>query len=180
MTIKKRLKTPNYEKYTPEEQAEAYVFPANLTEEERRIMNAEMKELRMQQLAQMSKEEKIWGQILGLKYRMARYARQSAYNQLFTFGIYLQEYLHWSEKTPAELASEIQWQPAKLNLILSDKVTPPMSLMYRLEKHSGALIPALLWWQLVTKKMEYDIQNDTKNRKREGNKVRFTLSNVSV
>jgi phosphomevalonate kinase len=41
-------------------------------------------------------------------------------------------------------------------------------------------IPALLWWQLVTKKMEYDIQNDTKNRKREGNKVRFTLSNVSV
>jgi hypothetical protein len=48
MTIKKRLKTPNYEKYTPEEQAEAYVFPANLTEEERRIMNAEMKELRMQ------------------------------------------------------------------------------------------------------------------------------------
>jgi hypothetical protein len=38
----------------------------------------------------------------------------------------------------------------------------------------------LLWWQLVIKKMEYDIQKDTKNRKREGNKVRFTLSNGSV
>jgi hypothetical protein len=180
MTIKNGLTAPNYEKYTPEEQAEAYVFPANLTEEERRIMNAEMKELRMQQLAEMSKEDKIRGQLLGLKFRMQDYVKKSAYNQSFTFGVYLQEYLHWSEKTPTELASEIQWQPAKLNLILSDKVTPPMSLMYRLEKHSGALIPALLWWQLVTKKMEYDIQNDTKNRKREGNKVRFTLSNGSV
>jgi hypothetical protein len=180
MTIKNGLTSPNYEKYTPEEQAEAYVFPANLTEEERRIMNAEMKELRMQQLAQMSKEDKIRGQLLGLKYRTQDYVKQNVYNQSITFGACLKEYLQLSEKTLEELASEIQWQPAKLNLILLDKAIPPMFLAYRLEKHSGDLIPALLWWQLVTKKMEYDIQNDTKNRKREGNKVRFSLSNGSV
>ncbi len=180
MTIKKGLNTPNYEKYTPEEQAEAYVFPSNLTEEERRIMNAEMKELRVQQLAEMSKEEKIYGLLLGLRYRTQHYVKQNVYNQSFTFGACLQEYLRLSEKTVEELASEIQWQPTKLNLILADKVMPPMFLAYRLEKHSGSLIPALLWWQLVTRKMEYDIQKDTKNRKREGNKVRFSLADVSV
>ena len=48
--------------------------------------------------------------------------------------------------------------------------------MYRLEKHSGGLNSALLWWKLYTKKMEADIMNDTTRRLFEAEKVLFHLA----
>ncbi len=53
---------------------------------------------------------------------------------------------------------------------------PNIPLVYRLEKHSGRLIPALLWWKIFTKKMEAYIQNDTTRRLFEAGKVHFQLA----
>ena len=52
---------------------------------------------------------------------------------------------------------------------------PNIPLVYRLEKHWGGLIPALLWWKVFTEKMEVDIQNDTTPRLFEGEKVHFQM-----
>jgi plasmid maintenance system antidote protein VapI len=165
-----------YEQYSLEELAEAFVFPVNLTDEERALADAEIRAYRLHHLAQMPKAVKVRGQLLGLKFRMEDYVKQKVYNQAFTFGACVQMYLDYLEKTPTELATEIQIAPAKLATILKNQAHPNPSWAYRLEKHSGKLIPALLWWQLVAKKMEYEIQNDTKNRKRAGKKVNFELA----
>lgn len=165
-----------YEEYSLEELAEAFVFPAHLTDEERAQADAEIRAYRFLVMQQMPKEVKIQGQLLGLKFRMEDYLKQKVYNQSFTFGACLQEYLNCLGKTPMELAAEIQIAPTKLNQILNNQVNPNIGLAYRLEKHSSKWIPALLWWQLVAKKIEFDIQKDTKNRKREGNKVHFQLA----
>ncbi len=44
--------------------------------------------------------------------------------------------------------------------------------MYRLEEHSGNLIPAIYWWKLVAKKQEHILKQDLKTRKKEGAKVK--------
>ena len=47
-----------------------------------------------------------------------------------------------------------------------------LQLAYRLEIHSGELIPAILWWKLVQKEIEQEIKEDTKERKKEKKNVK--------
>jgi hypothetical protein len=102
-----------------------------------------------------------------------RYLQKSDYLPTYSFEACLQEYLKiWGKKQVA-IAEELQLHPSKLNVYLSGKEHPNLAVLYRLEKHSGGLIPALLWWQVAARKIEQQIQNDTENRQREGAKVKW-------
>ncbi|MEL6718405.1 MAG: hypothetical protein AAFP82_06800 [Bacteroidota bacterium] len=48
--------------------------------------------------------------------------------------------------------------------------------MYRLEKHSGQLITALMWWQLFTRKLDHELVKDEKKRQAESERVRNGLT----
>ena len=48
--------------------------------------------------------------------------------------------------------------------------------MYRLESHSGEQIPALLWWKLLVKKLEFDITNNKEQSEVEKEKVKNAFS----
>ena len=50
------------------------------------------------------------------------------------------------------------------------KYEPNIEFVYRLEKHSGELIPALIWWKLIIRKQEFEIKQDKKTRKKEASK----------
>jgi hypothetical protein len=93
----------------------------------------------------------------------------------YTFQSALKEYLRICNKKQVKLAQELELHPSKLNVYLSGKEHPNLAVLYRLEKHSGGLIPALLWWRVAARKIEQQIQNDVENRQREGAKVRSIL-----
>jgi hypothetical protein len=50
-----------------------------------------------------------------------------------------------------------------------------MALSYRLEKHSGKLIKAQLWWQLIAKKQAFMLLQDNETKEMEQRKVKNAL-----
>lgn len=161
--------------YTDRELAEAHVFAHNLSPIEKAEADKEMKLLRIQRLATMSDNQKLQSDLLRLKFLMEDAILQEIYAEKHSFSAFLQAYLKILDKKQVDFAAEISLHPTKLNQIINNKNTPNIPLVYRLEKHSGGLIPALLWWKLFTKKMEADIKNDTTKRLFEAEKVHFQL-----
>jgi hypothetical protein len=163
-------KVPNY---TLEELADAHIIPAKLTPEERAEVDAEMHVFRMRILAEMTDQDHLKSNLCQLRGLVWRDLRQTDQPPTYTFESVLKEYLRICKKKQVTLAKEIQLHPSKLNVYLSGKEHPNLAVLYRLEKHSGGLIPALLWWQVAARKIEQQIQNDTENRQREGAKVKW-------
>ncbi len=162
--------------YTEQELAEAHVFAHNLSPIEKIEADKEMKMLRLQRLAAMSDNQKLHSDLLRLKFLMEDSIQQEVYSEKYSFSAFLQAYLKILDKKQVDFAAEISLHPTKLNQIINNKTTPNISLVYRLEKHSGGLISALLWWKVFTKKMEADIINDTAKRRVEGGKVHFQVA----
>ena len=59
--------------------------------------------------------------------------------------------------------------------MLANIKEPDQGVFFRLENHSGGLIPALLWWKLTIRKQEYEITEDKQRRKREYAKVKNSV-----
>jgi plasmid maintenance system antidote protein VapI len=162
--------------YTEQELAEAHVFVHDLSPIEKTEADKEMKMLRLQRLATMSDNQKLQSDLLRLKFLIEDAILQEGYSEKHSFSAFLQAYLKILDKKQVDFAAEISLHPTKLNQIINNKTTPNIPLVYRLEKHSGGLISALLWWKVVTKKMEADIKNDTTRRLFEGEKVHFQVA----
>ena len=160
---------------TEQEMAEAHVFAHNLSPAEKKEVDTEIKMLRLQRLSTMSDNQKLESDLLRLKFLMEDSIQQEVYSEKYSFSSFLQAYLKILDKKQVDFAAEISLHPTKLNQIINNKTMPNIPLVYRLEKHSGGFIPALLWWKVFTKKMEADIQNDTTRRLFEGEKVHFQL-----
>ncbi len=158
-----------------QEMAEAYIYPHGLTAAEKTTADAELKTLRLQRLKQMSAEEKMYGNLLGLKYQMEDYLKRGAFSEKCSFGAFLKSYLQVLNKNPKEFAAEISLPLTTLNYLMEDKKDPSPELVFRLERHSGRVIPALLWWKLAARKVENNIQKDTLTRKKEAAKVKNEL-----
>jgi plasmid maintenance system antidote protein VapI len=161
--------------YTEQELAEAHVFAHDLSPIEKQEADSEMKILRLKRLVAMSDNQKLQSDLIRLKFLMEEAIQQEVYAEKHSFSAFLQAYLKILDKKQVDFAAEISLHPTKLNQIIHNKTTPNIPLVYRLEKHSGGLISALLWWKLVTKKMEADIKNDTTRRLFEAEKVHFQL-----
>ncbi len=162
--------------YTEQELAEAHVFAHDLSPVEKQEADSEMRILRLQRLTAMSENQKLQSDLIRLKFLMEDAIQQEVYSEKHNFSAFLQAYLKILDKKQVDFAAEISLHPTKLNQIINNKTTPNIPLVYRLEKHSGGLISALLWWKLFTKKMEADIKNDTKRRLFEAEKVHFQLA----
>ena len=91
---------------------------------------------------------------------------------MFPFGKQLEEYARILKRTKKALSKDLSIHYTRFSRIVNDREEPNIELTYRLEKHSGGLIPALIWWKLMIKKQEYFIRQDEKSRKEEAAKVR--------
>ena len=166
----------NYKDYTDQELAEAYIFPSELSAEEKKIADAELKKLRFEQLYKMTDTQKRAADLLRLKFQIEEYIKTDFYKEAYSFAAFLQEYIRIVGKKQIEFAFEINLHPTKLSSILTNKIDPNIALIYRLEKHSNDIIPALLWWRLWIKKIENNILNDDESKRREGDKVRLSVN----
>lgn len=162
-------------KYTPEELVEGYVFPAELSKAEELILREEIRRVREERLRQSGEKERIFADLVRLKLQMRDYIQDRYFDPEMHFGSFLLEYLRIIRRSQKNLASEIGIHPSRLNRILHDREDPNIELVYRLEKHSGMLIPALLWWRLLVKKLEHYLKIDESVREREGKKVKNEL-----
>ncbi len=170
----------NYEKileelqkqYTLEDIAESYVLPHKLSEEDEAAARKEFLELRMLRRKNMSEKEHLLSGLLGIKYRIKSYLQERSFDTNRTLGTFLKNYLLVTAKKQKELAEDIDIHPSRLNRIIHGKEKIGKALAYRLESHSGDLIPAIYWWKLVQKEIEYEMMSHDEERTMERAKVK--------
>ena len=164
------------EKYTDEEIADSMLIPADLSEEEKQALAEEMRAIRMQKLREMTEEDRILSDVMRLRFQIESYVKESGFSFQKTFGKYLEEYIRILNKQRRAIAEDLSIHYTKLSRIINDKEEPNVELAYRLEKHSGNLISAKLWWKLMIKKQEFIISEDKETRKEQQEKVKNALS----
>ena len=163
------------QKYTDEEIAESMLIPADLTPEEEKQMAEEMKAIRFQRLKEVSEKDRILADVMRLRFQMEHYVERDAFSFNKTFGKYLEEYVRILNRARKDFAKDLSIHYTKLSRIINDKEEPNIELAYRLEKHSGNLINAKLWWKLIIKKQEFIISQDEATREEEQKKVSNAL-----
>jgi plasmid maintenance system antidote protein VapI len=159
-------------KYTKEELVEAFVFPSDMSEDEHKEANSQLRKDRLRRLANRTPEEKILSGLLRIKYQMKDYIKQNQFDENKSVAHFLNEYLKVIDKKQKKLAEDIGVHVTRLSRILNEKEKLSLSIAYRLEAHSGDLIPAIMWWKLVQKEVEQEIKTDEEKRKKEKDKVK--------
>lgn len=162
-------------KYSKEEIADSMIIPADLTAREKKELAEEMRKIRKQNLRETTEEDQILSDVMRLRFQIEDYVKRQNFSFQKTFGKYLEEYIRILKKSRREIAEDLSIHYTKLSRIINDKEEPNIELSYRLEKHSGELIKAELWWRLMIKKQEFIIAKDEETRKDEQKKVKNPL-----
>ena len=157
--------------YTLEEIAESMLFPGKKPTPEE---HAEFVKLRMELWNSKTPEQRIKNHLLGLKYRM-KHCMEGRKESMDTTANFLQQYIDITNKKQKGLADDLSINPSTLSRILHGKESIGKSLAYRLEQHSGKLIPAIYWWKLAQKEIEQDIMTNVVDREREAKMVKNAL-----
>ena len=100
------------------------------------------------------------------------YVTASDFSKQKSFGNFLKQYLKVVRRKQKELAEEIDIHPSRLNRIIKGKEKIGKSIAYRLERHSGEIIPAIFWWKLMQKEVEKEILTEEEERKKERKHVK--------
>lgn len=161
---------------TDQEIAESSLIPADLTEAEKKENDEAFRKIRFERLAQMTKEQKIYADLLQLRFQLEDYLSNAVFEPEKNFAHYLSRYIHIFDTTNKHFAEDINIHVSRLSRMLNDKEMPNVELMYRLERHSGDLVPALLWWKLLSKKQEFDLLTNKEQRATENLKVKNAFS----
>jgi len=160
------------EKYTDEEIADSMLIPEDLSEEEQKRADEELRTFRFKLLSERTEEQRVYSDLLRMRYQLERYIKENTYMEENSFGKQLEEYARILKRTKKDLSEDLSIHYTRFSRIINDREEPNIELTYRLEQHSGGLIPALLWWKLIIKKQEFFLQQDEKSRRAEVAKVR--------
>lgn len=155
--------------------AESMLLPEDLTNDEKNQLHEEMRAFRFKILREQTEAQRVQSDLMRLRFQMKEYVKDHTYSEDRSFNYFLSEYVRILNRTKKTLSEELNIHYTKLSRIFSGKDEPNVKLMYRLEEHSGKLIPSLLWWKLVIKKQEYFIKKDTETRKAEAAKVKNAM-----
>ena len=104
---------------------------------------AEFIKMRLQRREELTKKEQLLSNLLSLKYQMKAYIKSREFDKEQRVGRFIELYLKYVGRTQKDLSEEINIHPSRLNRIIKGKEKLGKSLVYRLESHSGDLIPAL-------------------------------------
>ena len=162
-------------KYTEEEIAESMLIPADLTEEERKKAEEEIREFRFKLLTERTENQRIFSDLMRFRFQLERYINEEEYSAEKSFGKQLEEYIRILKRTKKELSEDLDIHYTRLSRIINDREDPNTELTYRLEEHSGRLISAIIWWRLMIKKQEYEIRQDEETRNKEASRVKNSV-----
>jgi plasmid maintenance system antidote protein VapI len=144
-------------KYTAEEIAESFVFPASKDKKKREAEFSELRSIRKKISENQSQEDRVISQLLQLRFLIEDYMKDSSFNENFYFGYFLKEYISRIEKKNKEFAENIDVDPTELSQIINRHRKPTDKLIFRLEIHSNRNFPALLWFKILEKERAYEL-----------------------
>lgn len=159
--------------YTDEEIADFAMIPAEVGEEARKQAREEFAALRMERRTHMSKQDQLLSSLLSIKYQIGAYIESSDHDDSRSFKKMLLKYLESIGRKQKEFAEDIDIHPSRLNRILKGKEKIGKKIAYRLEEHSGEIIPAIYWWKLMQKEIEQEIKTDVELRESEKKHVTY-------
>ena len=159
----------------PEEIAEAFVLPVDLSDREKKAADKELKLKREKRRNGMTEKEKVLASLSMLKFRLEDYISSGEYNPELNFGYFLEQYLVLLDKKQNEFAKEIDIHETLLSQYLNSKREPNENMIVRLEIHSNNIFPAICWFKLVEKEREHIIKNDSTLRRRQEKHVKNRL-----
>lgn len=167
----------NLEKiYSAEEMAENFYVQKEMTKSEQQSAHEEIWKIRQKLLSEMSSEDKIYSELLRIKYQIKNYVEKEGYISNQSVSTFLKDYMKVLGKKQKDLSIDLDIHKTRLSRILNNRERISLQLAYRLEIHSGDLIPAILWWKLVQKEIEEEIKADKDERKKERKKVKNIAS----
>lgn len=164
MNEKEQIYKSLQEKYSQGELADAILLSDSSVSENAIKAKEEFVKLRMARKNNLTEKEQLYSNILTLKYNMKSYLSKHQFNSKNTFGDYLRTYLKVVGRTQKRLAEEINIHPSRLSRIIKGKEPVGKSLAYRLEEHSGTLIPAIFWWKIFQLEVEQEIMTAKEER----------------
>lgn len=162
--------------YSDEEIAESFVFRSSMSAEEKESADEEFRRLRFEQLKNMSDEQILKGELMRMRLLIKDYFDQPSFIEEYSFANQLRKYISLLKKTMVEFSNDIDIHKTKLSRLLNNRENPNIELMYRLEHHSGMMIPATYWYRLFAKKQEEEIKSDSEKRVKEYKRVKNELS----
>lgn len=158
--------------YTDEEIVESMLIPEDLTLEQQKKTKEETGALRFKMLREQTEKQRIYSDLLRFKYLMEDYIKEKAFDEDKTLGKHIEEYVRIIKRTKKKLSEDLSVHYTRLSRIINDREEANIEFIYRLEKHSANLIPALYWWKLVIKQQEHIIKKDEGTRQKEAAKVK--------
>jgi hypothetical protein len=161
--------------HTPEELAEAVVFPVTLTTVQKKQSAEQLARARERGQKAMRGDERLSLQIFQLKFQLEDYIRNKEFDPALTFGYFLKRYVDLWKVKRREFAEEISIDESLLSQFINQHRMPPDYVVIRLEIHSNNSIPATYWFKLVEKQREYELRTDRKLRKKENKFVHKRL-----
>lgn len=152
---------------TPDEMVNSFVFPIELSQEEKKIADRELAEARHRKRVNMTEQERLLLRLMQLRYRLENYIQREPYDSKYRFSYFLNQYLGIVDKRRKEFAKDIDIHETLLSQLMNNRREPNESIMVRLEIHSSNVIPAIHWLKLVEKSREHYIRTNTNLRKKE-------------
>jgi plasmid maintenance system antidote protein VapI len=153
--------------YTPEELAEAFVFPVKLTAKQKKEAAVQLAEARKKSQQAMTEETKLASHLWHLRFTMEEYLGSKNFNPDFSFGNCLKKYVDLFDKKRKAFAEDISIDETLLSQLINMHRLPPDYIAIRLELHSDNIIPATLWIRLVEKQRLHEISTDKELRRKE-------------
>src|SRR5688500_13658373 len=102
MSYKKLLK-----QHTPEELADAFVFPVKLTAKQKKEAALQLAAARKKTQAEMSENTRLSLRLYHLKFHLEDYLESKDFNPELTFGSFLKKYVELLDKKRKDFAEEI-------------------------------------------------------------------------
>ncbi|WP_294212617.1 hypothetical protein [uncultured Chryseobacterium sp.] len=175
-TNRKEIKETDFSKFTGEELADAFVFPAD------QVLDAKEKKeeedfwaARRNQFDNRTHKQKMYSRLLQLKFQLEDYINSSQYLETFSFGFFLNEYVSRQDKKDKDFAVEVDVKPTVLSQYMNDHRKPTDEFIIRLELHSNGMIPAISWFKVIQKDKEHKIRTSQKLRDEESKHVKNRL-----
>lgn len=154
-------------KFTPEELADAFVFPVKLTAKQKKEAAKQLAAARKKTQAEMTDETKFSLRAFGIRFRIEDYLKEERFDPERTFGSFLKMYIELMEKSRKKMAEDISIDMKLLSQLINGHRLPPDYVAIRLELHSNKIIRALLWLKLAGIERLYKIANDQELREKE-------------
>ena len=166
------------QEFTPKELAEAYVFPVKLSPKQQKEADCQLSEALKKSRDNMTKDERLAGSLMGLKFRMEDYFKADKPIGEYSFGFFLKQYIELLDRKRREFAGEIGIDETLLSQVVNRHRMPPDYMPIRLELHSNNSIPAEYWLKVIEKDKEKEmLSNKAVMMKKER---RFVTGAISI